>query len=222
MEEEGTALAAACRSVALRYRDAGRFTRRYVQGKLARDPVTAALVRIGRERSLGRVLDLGCGRGQLGLVLLEAGVARSLTGLDWDEAHLAAARAAATGLDARFDAADLRAAALPEADTVLLVDLLYQLPPPAQLELLERAAGAARQRLFARAFDPDRGWRSVVGHLAEAGITALRLYHPHAVKPVPVPHLLDRLLAAGFDARIEPCWARTPLPNVLIRAERAP
>jgi hypothetical protein len=37
---------------------------------------------------------------------------------------------------------------------VLIIDVLYQMPAEAQLDLLARAAASARSRLVARVFDP--------------------------------------------------------------------
>src|SRR6185369_9327526 len=115
-----------------------------------------AVLNLAAREPFGRVVDLGCGRGQLGVALLEAGLAEGLTGLDWDERLLGEA-AGAAGPGACFRRADLRTAPVPEGDTLLLVDILYQLPAEAQLDLLRRATAAARRRLVLRLFDPGRG-----------------------------------------------------------------
>jgi SAM-dependent methyltransferase len=168
-----------CGQVERRYHACARFTRSYVRWKLRLDPVHRAVLRLAAREPFGRVVDLGCGRGQLGVALLEAGLAERLTGLDWDERLLAeAARAAGPG--ARFLRADLRTAPVPEGDTLLLVDVLYQLPAEAQLGVLRRAADSARRRLVLRLFDPGRGWRSAAGRLAERSISLARLYRPAA------------------------------------------
>ncbi|MBW8270524.1 methyltransferase domain-containing protein [Caldovatus aquaticus] len=221
--DRGADAAALRRAVAARYAGASRWARGFVAGKLRADPVVAALLARGAARPFGHVLDLGCGRGQLGLALLQAGCATALLGLDRDRAKLAEARAAAADLPAAFAEADFLApVALPECDTVLLVDVLYLLPEPAQQALLARAAAAARRRVLIRAFDPARGWRSAVGHAAEQLGRLLRGdLGRTAIAPLPVGVLAATLRAAGF-ARIAvaPCWGRTPLPNVLLDAER--
>jgi predicted TPR repeat methyltransferase len=99
--------------VSARYAGASRFARGFVGGKLRHDPATLALLRLAARRPFGDVVDLGCGRGQLGLALLAAGLAERLTGLDLDRAKLEEARRAAAGLPARFAEADLAAPALP-------------------------------------------------------------------------------------------------------------
>lgn len=129
-----------------RYRAAGRFGRHYVSAKLRRDPVYADLLALAGDAGFGDVADVGCGRGQLGVALLEAGAARSVLGLDWNPAHLRQAQRAASGLAFRAVVQDLGCdAALPAADTVVLIDVLYQLDDAAQAALLDfgGARGAA-------------------------------------------------------------------------------
>lgn len=216
-----SALAGLNRRVAARYHACGRYTRGYVAWKMRLDPAHRAVLDRAAAEPFGRVLDLGCGRAQLGLALLEAGSASGLAGIDWDEGGLADARRAAAGLDATFDRADLRgAAALPACDTALIIDVLYQMPAAAQADLLRRAAAAARSRILARVFDPDRGWRSLVGWVAEGGIWASGLYRRASVRPVPVRALTEVLEEAGFACEATPCWGGTPLPNVLLTARR--
>lgn len=202
-----------------RYRACGRFTQGYVHWKLRLDPILPAVLDLARREDFGRVVDLACGRGQLGLALLEAGAARTLTGLDWDERLLADAGQAA-GADAAFRRADLRTADVPAGDTVLLIDILYLMPRELQLDLLRRAATAARERLVVRVFDPARGWRSAVGWLSEAGIWLAGLYRRTGRQPLPLATLTGVLDEAGFTCTVEPCWGVMPLPNVLLVGRR--
>ncbi len=214
-------LAALAAAVSARYAGASRFARGFVAGKLRHDPATLALLRLAAHRPFGEVVDLGCGRGQLGLALLAAGLAERLTGLDRDRAKLAEARLAAAGLPAGFAEADLAdAPALPGCDTLLMVDLLYQLPEEAQRPLLASAARAARRRVLVRAFDPGRGWRSAAGFAMEVLGRAVR-GDRNAIRPLPLAAVAAALEAAGFVVSVSPCWGNTPLPNVLLVAERA-
>ena len=208
-------------AVAGRYGGASRFARGYVRSKLRRDPATAAILALAREAGgFGALTDLGCGRGQLALALLLAGQAGPVGGFDLDAAKLEEARGAARGLPARFARADLTRAPIPVSDTVMLVDVLYQMPEAAQRALLERVAAAARRRVVIRAFDPDCGWRARVGRAMEVANRALRGAREASIRPLPLPVLSAPLLAAGFAVRVAPCWAGTPLPNVLLVAER--
>jgi SAM-dependent methyltransferase len=204
-------------AVAARYR--GITTRGFVRGKLKRDPVVPALLALP---PFGQVLDLGCGRGQLAIALLLAGQARAVTGLDLDAGKIARATAAARDLPARFAVADLAAAPIPPCDTALLIDVLVQMPPGAQDALMARVIAAAPPRVIIRAFDPDRGWRSAVGLFIDrlrrrlGGDLGLR----GTVAPRPVAALRAPLEAAGYAVSVAPCWAGTPLPNVLLVAQR--
>lgn len=213
--------AALIRATADRYAASGRYTRHFIAGKLRRDPASAAIFARAAP-GLGHVLDLGCGHGQLGLALLLAGRATAVTGLDRAGPKIDDAARAAAGLPARFEAADIATAALPGCDTVLLVDVLYQMPPALQLDLLARVAACARRDVLIRTFDPDAGWRSRIGFAMEVVGRALRRKGAQtAIAPLPLPALAAPLAAAGFSVTIQPCWSGTPLPNVLLIAERA-
>jgi len=208
--------------VAARYPGISRTERGFIGGKLKRDPAVAALLALGQARHLGEVLDLGCGRGQLAIALLLAGVAARVTGVDIDAAKVALARRAAEGLPARFEVADLATAEVPRADTVLLVDVLLQLPPAAQDALLARIAATWPRLVAIRAFDPERGWRSAIGFGMERIRRRLGADRglDGALAPRPLAEIARPLEAAGYALRVTPCWAGTPLPNVLLVAER--
>lgn len=206
-------------AVAGRYAGGSRWAAGYVAGKLRRDPATRAILEQGLRAPLGEVVDLGCGRGQVAIALLEAGLAERVTGYDIDIAKLEEARRAASGLAAAFVAADLSRATLPPCDTVLMVDALYQIPEAAQPGVLQRLAAAARRRVLLRLFDPARGWRSRLGLAMEGAARRFR-GDAAAIAPMPLASVARPLQEAGFVVSIEPCWKGTPLPNVLLLAER--
>jgi SAM-dependent methyltransferase len=168
------------------------------------------------------VVDIGCGRAQLGLALLEAGLARRVLGLDRHAGHLAQARRAAGGLAFSAALRDLAAAPhVPEAATVLLIDVLYQLDAAEQIALLLAAARAARERILVRTLDPDRGMRSALTTWLER---CLRPISPHSGRHVtilPIARLAAALAGAGFEVSVAPCWQGTPFANVLITGRRA-
>jgi len=159
----------------------------------------------------------------VGLLLLEAGFATRVTGLDWTGPALADARAAAAGLPYAVHTQDLAAdPAVPPCDTALLIDVLYQLGPAAAGRLLSGAAQAARRRILVRTLDPGLGWRSMLG------IGLERLARPawpnsgRHVAPLPVAELCTLLDAAGFTVEVSQCWQGTPFANVLLDAHRRP
>lgn len=171
----------------------------------------------------GVVADVGCGRGQMGLLLLEAGLAGRVTGLDWAGPALAAARAAAEGLPFDAHEQDLSAdPAVPPCDTALLIDVLYQLGPAAAVRLLSRAAKAARRRVLVRTLDPGLGWRSALA----LGLERLaRPAWPNSgrhVAPLPAAELCAILDVTGFTVEVSPCWKGTPFANILLDARRRP
>ena len=206
---------------AARYRRCARFTRHYVASKLKCDPIHMALLEMARAEPFGEIVDIGCGRGPITVALLEAGLARSCTALDWAEASLADLRMAGQGLPIETIARDLsRDFRVPSGDTALIIDVLYTMDRNAALSLLNAAADAARQRVFVRSLDPEAGWR---GRFALALERAARPFWPHAgarVDPLPPAVLAAALQQRGFQARIMPCWGRTPFANVLIVAKR--
>jgi 2-polyprenyl-3-methyl-5-hydroxy-6-metoxy-1,4-benzoquinol methylase len=176
---------------------------------------------LAANESFGDVVDIGCGRGQLAVALLEAGLARSVLGLDCHAGHLEKARRAATGLTFTTTMQDLAEVQdVLDADTVLLIDVLYQLESAAQMALLRAAARAARQRILIRTLDPDRGIRSVLA----IGMERLtRRVSPHSgrhVNVLPVARITETLSDAGFDMSIAPCWRGTPFANILIMGRR--
>lgn len=218
-----TEVLAVSRAVAARYRDAPRFDRIFVSVKLRTDPLTGTLLALGRVEPFGEVADVGCGRGQFAIALLHAGIASSVTGLDWNTAQLGMARRAGDGLAFTAEARDLsqRSCAL-EVDTVLIADVLYQLDTPSQSALIAQAARSARSRIVIRTADPSRGWRSKLTRGLE--IIGRRVW-PNAGRHVnarPLGDLIGELDRAGFTASVVPCWKGTPFSNVVIDARRRP
>ncbi|WP_207538027.1 class I SAM-dependent methyltransferase [Sabulicella rubraurantiaca] len=206
--------------VGARYAAAPAWSRGFVRGKLLTDPVTPALLRLAAASGgLGSLVDLGCGRGQTGIALLLAGLAGEVTGLDLDPAKIRDATEAAQGLPARFAVADLSVADVPEADTAMMLDVLLQMEAAAQLPLLRRIAAAARRRVLIRAFDPAAGWRAALGSAMEEAGRRIRRDGSH-FRPMALEALAAPFREAGFRVQVAPCWGWTPLPNVLLVAER--
>ena len=199
----------------------------YVRIKLLGDPVTKMITDLlGAEAGgLGEVLDIGTGRGQLPIVLLELGLATAARGIDWDEGKIEAARHAAEAepsLDACFEVADVAEADLPPADTVLLIDVVHYLTVEQQDDLLQRAARAVRPggRLVVREADTERGWRSWATLAEELFFTLVRFNRGARVRFRAASQIVARMEAEGLRCRIEPAWGRTPFSNVLIVGER--
>jgi 2-polyprenyl-3-methyl-5-hydroxy-6-metoxy-1,4-benzoquinol methylase/uncharacterized protein (DUF2062 family) len=193
----------------------------YVRGKLHGDPSTRAVAALA---PLGDVLDLGCGRGQLAVLLAECGAAARVRGCDWDAAKVDVGTRAASGLDVSFERGDVRDAQGEAADTVLLVDVLHYFDRATQDTILANAADRVKPggRLLVREADTGRGWRSTMTRIEEGFFTAIKFNRGERVLFRDVAHELVPLLEArGFSCGIEPCWGGTPFSNVLLVARRA-
>ena len=208
--------------VAQRYSGCGRFARGYVAAKLRLDPVQRAVLALAADEALGDVVDIGCGRGQLAVALLEAGLAQSVLGLDCHARYLEQARRAAAGLAFKTELRDLAETHdVPEATSVLLIDVLYQLDPVVQIGLLRAAARATHRRVIIRTLDPDLGMRSTLTLRLERLMQGLSPHSGNHVDAVPVARLAETLADAGFAVSSAPCWQGTPFANVLLIARRA-
>ena len=203
----------------------------YVRIKLIGDPICKLVADVAGTApgALGELLDVGAGRGQMSLMLLELGRARGAHGFDWDERKIAEANKAASfesetdkPLPATFAVSDMRHARLEPADTVLLIDVVHYLTIAEQDEVLARAAAAVRPggRLLVREADTQRGWRSWATLAEELLFTALRFNRGARVRFRPARDIVELLEARGLRAEVRPAWGSTPFSNVLIVANR--
>ena len=204
----------------------------YVRIKLAVDPVARLIANVEGERhhALGEVLDIGTGRGQLPLLLLELGRASRAHGIDWDGSKIMHAKRAADARPdgatlalATFEAQDARMFTASPADTVLLIDLLHYFSIDEQNAILDRAALHVKPggRLLVREADTERGVRSFATLLEEKLFTAVRFNRGERVRFRPARDIASRLEARGFSCEVIPAWGSTPFSNVLVVA-RAP
>ncbi len=219
--------------VASRYARAGAPTPRertrfhYVRTKLLGDPVAKMIADLEGEQAgaLGALLDVGTGRGQLPMLLLELGRATSASGFDWDAQKVDDASEAARRdppLDAAFRRGDFREAELASADTALLIDVLHYVDLPAQDRLIDSVADAVRPggRVVVREADTERGLRSFITLLEERFFTLVRFNHGERVRFRPAREIAERLERRGFACEIRPAWGAAPFSNVLIIGRR--
>lgn len=203
-----------------RYHRAPPSDRYYVAGKLAFDPVCRLAASF--EGSLGRVLDLGCGRGQLSLLLLELGLAKSVVGFDADARKIEVAEQA--GPEAHFEVQDLAALSLPAADTVLLMDVLHYLPVAEQDALLVEAASALTPggRILVRELDAARTLQSAWTRGCEWLARKTGVNRGRASAYRPASELVSLLERRGLRCEVQGASERTPFANVLIVAGGSP
>lgn len=223
---------------AYRYLAAGMFHWELVRAKLRYDPVYFHLLRQRVLPAEGRLLDLGCGRGIVLSLLLtareQAGQGAwpagwpepprlDLSGMEGGTKPAEVARQA-LGAEARIEVADLRTAEIPEADAILLLDVLHYLPAQDQEDLLARVARALPPGglLLIRDADAAGGWRFLATRIQER-LCALARRHWrqrfHYRSREEWGRLLERL---GFEVASTPMAEGTPYSNVLIEATLTP
>ena len=116
----------------------------YVRTKLLADPVARLVADIEGEAPgvLGEVVDLGAGRGQLSILLVELGRARRAHGVDWDGSKVTAGNGPPGGHCRGVELAKPTPVLWRRtvADTVLLIDLIHYFTLAEQDALLDRAA----------------------------------------------------------------------------------
>ncbi len=188
-----------------------RFEQGYVRGKLTRDPVFRALLRLSPPSA--SVVDIGCGRG---LLLSLWGERGARFGVDWDEKRLATARLLCGGREGiTLIRGDVRTTPLPEGDFVLLIDVLHYLRPEEQQALVERAIRCVRSggSLVIRDMHRSQGSSGGLLHrIQETLTTALGLNRGERVSPPDLQRLGEDLGLRGFHIRLHPLpgwWGST-------------
>ena len=215
------------------YRAAGRFAWRFARGKLAGDPVFAAILAQGLLSGRTRILDLGCGQGLLAAWLLAAQVSeqrgwwplgwppapqpQSLVGVEIlprevERAHLA------LGTRVRIVHADFRAVDYGPADAIVMLDVLHYNDFASQEAVLARARAALAPGgvLLLRVGDAAGGVRFGLGLLLDWTVALARRHRPVRFCCRPLPEWLELLGRLGFVTRAVPMSAGTPFANFLL------
>jgi SAM-dependent methyltransferase len=201
-----------------RYENVRYSDRQYVRIKLRTDPLTAEL--LAYDVALGDVVDAGCGRGQFGLLLLELGRVRSLFGYDWDQEKIASATLAASE-SGRYEVADFRNPPTPQADSILLFDVLQYLSSDEQRTLLRSLAASLRPggRLLIRATNRGRGWQARFSQWLERIARATGINRSHLLEFRSSADLKADLEALGLSVRQVDRGSSSLLDNRLWIAE---
>lgn len=207
--------------IASRYDTRGR--RGYVRGKLAGDPVYAAMADILATAPSLPLLDIGCGMGLLGQYLHACDALHGYLGIDHDERKIASARhaAATLGSDLQWRCAD--AAELPDFQGhVALLDVLHYLAADHQTALLALAARhlAPEGRLVIRNVLREPNWRYHATRIEEFFLHAtgwMRVAPQHYPSAAEIREALEE---AGLRVYTTPLHGRTPFNSYLIVAHR--
>jgi uncharacterized protein (DUF2062 family)/2-polyprenyl-3-methyl-5-hydroxy-6-metoxy-1,4-benzoquinol methylase len=198
------------------------------RSRLLRDPIYPFLMHEGVLGSGARVLDLGCGRGLIGVLVglfTLASEPRWYLGVDESGRYVRAARQALEEVPGCVvQALDLRDFDPPPADVVVINDVLRFLPFAGQDALLRRLARALPPgaRVFVREKDAGGGIRFALSALADAVKMVVPGHPRHGRHYRRGVDLRNALLAAGFTVS-DRAVARAASPAwVLFEAVRRP
>jgi SAM-dependent methyltransferase len=225
------------------YRNGGRFAWHFARGKLAWDPVFAAILAHGLLEGQARVLDLGCGQGLLAVWLLaaRAGYEASgtwppgwpapphldrYTGVEINPHEAARARAAGACYDAaRFSIvqADVRHVDYPEADAIVMLDVLHYLDRASQESVLAKArcALAPGGRLLLRVGDAAGGPAFTLSQLVDTAVACARHHRLLRLHCRALREWLEVLAHARLSARVVTRSHSAAFSNVLLLAQAA-
>jgi uncharacterized protein len=131
------------RKVKRLYRYQGIFVEQFIYWKMKKDPMFSSLNGLVPRRAF--VLDLGCGYGIASHWLAYGSNERTCLGIDYDEDKIRIAkRSAAEDPRVRFETGDILAIDYPQADVMLLLDVLHYWVAEKQEMILNKIAKALR------------------------------------------------------------------------------
>lgn len=218
------------------YRQADRFAWHFARGKLGRDPVFRHLLAAGLVPPGSQLLDIGCGQGLLASLLhacapgsdwprdwAAAPTGVRVHGIDLGQRNIARARAALGNAgNATFDCADMRQAAFPPSDVIVLLDVLHYVALHEQLAVLRCARQALRPHgtLVLRVADAGAPGRFVLTQWIDRTVARLR-GHAAPQSGRTLEAWIAVLHGLGLQVCQQPMSQGTPFANVLLVARHA-
>ncbi len=230
------------------YKASGRFAWHWARGKLGRDPVFRGMLERGDLPSQARVVDIGCGQGLMASLLhaceqvsrsgrwpaawAAAPSARDYTGIELTQREVDRGERALRALSfgPRLVCADMREAALPACDLVVILDVLHYVSIAEQDIVLLRVrdalrAGAADShtrrapRLLLRVGDAANRRAFVISQWVDRAVTFVRGYGAAPTWGRPLDAWTLQLQSLGFAVSSVPMSQGTPFANVLLIAD---
>ena len=230
------------------YKVSGRFAWHWARGKLGRDPVFRGMLERGDLPAQARVVDIGCGQGLMASLLhacdeshragrwpaawAAAPSARSYTGIELVQREVGRGERALAALPfaPRLVCADMRDAALPACDLVVILDVLHYVDIAAQDALLQRVrdalhAGAADSRthqpprLLLRVGDAADRRAFAISQWVDRVVTTVRGYGAAPTWGRTLGEWTAQLQSLGFEVHSVPMSRGTPFANMLLVAE---
>lgn len=225
------------------YRDSGRFAWHFARGKLGGDPVFATILAHGLLDGRTRVLDLGCGQGLLAAWLSAARTAYETpgawpqgwpapphldryTGVEINAHEAARARAAGARLGATrclIVQGDVRHVDYPEADAIVILDVLHYMDRASQESVLARARSvlAPGGRLLLRIGDAGAGAGFTASRVVDTVVALARRHRLIRLHCRPLHEWLAVLARVGFSARAVAQNRGAAFSNVVLLAQPA-
>jgi hypothetical protein len=198
------------------------------RARLLNDPMYPFLIDEDVLGNGGRVLDLGCGRGLVGVLVglfTSASEPRWYLGVDRCDRYVRAARQALEDVPGcAVQTVDLRDFDPPAADVVVVNDVLRFLPFTSQDALLRRLARVLPPgaRIFVREKDAAGGWRFTWAAFVDASQMLVPGHPRHGTHYRRAGDLRNALLAAGFSVRDRTVTRASSPAWVLLEAVRRP
>jgi uncharacterized protein (DUF2062 family)/trans-aconitate methyltransferase len=222
---------------ACNYLKPGMFHWEFVRGKLRHDPIYFNLLRQGLLPSDGKLLDLGCGRGIVFSMVLGAREqwAKGKYPEGWAppppcltfhgiEGRPKVAEAAREALEGRaeIETGDIRTADYPQADAILLLDVLHYLPAADQEAVLSKSVSALRPGgvLLLREANAAGGWRFTATRAQERFSALLRRHWGQRFRYRSAAEWGELLKGLGLTVDAQPMGMGTPYANVLLAGRK--